>query len=182
MTINKALEFANLAHGGQFRKGGRVPYILHPMEAGTIAFSLSNKGGFVDEDLIVASILHDVIEDTSMTYEDLSRDFSKRAINLIKLQSEDKSKSWQERKEKTIDLLKSQDSIDFEIVILADKLSNLRAIYRDYQALGDRLWERFNVKDKESHKWYYSSIGDSIKFLKDSREYKEYMELLEVFN
>ena len=46
-----------------------------------------------------------------------------------------------------------------EFVVLADKLSNMRAIYRDYDVLGDRLWRKFNCKDKKEQKWYYEQIG-----------------------
>ena len=66
MTINKALKTASLAHKGQFRKGGKIPYILHPMEAGVIAASLTMKDNKVDEEVIAAAILHDVIEDTDL--------------------------------------------------------------------------------------------------------------------
>lgn len=182
MTIDKALKIARLAHKGQLRKASKIPYILHPMEAGVIAASLSIKNNKVDEDLVAAAILHDVIEDTELTYQDLSNNFNKKVISLIKLQSENKSKTWQERKEGTIELLKNNKDINFEIVTLADKLSNLRAIYRDYQILGDDLWERFNVNEKTRHQWYYSAIAENIKQLKDTREYKEYRELLELFN
>lgn len=182
MIINKALEIATMAHKDQFRKGSKIPYIIHPMEAGVIGASLSIKGDQVDEEVVAAAILHDVIEDTNLTYEDLSNKFNDKVLRLIRLQSEDKSKVWQERKEATIELLRNNEDMDFEIVTLADKLSNLRAIYRDYQILGDSLWGRFNVKEKEKHKWYYSSIGQNIKQLKDTREYKEYKELLDVFN
>lgn len=182
MTINEAFKIARLAHKGQFRKGSKIPYILHPMEAGVIAASLSMKNNQVDEEVVAAAILHDVIEDTDITYQDLSNNFNEKVLRLIRLQSEDKSKTWQERKETTIELLRNNEDINFEIVILSDKLSNLRAIHKDYQILGDSLWERFNVKEKARHKWYYSSIAKEIKQLKDTREYKEYKELLELFN
>ena len=182
MIVDKAVEIARLAHKGQFRKGSKTPYILHPLEAGVISGSLSMKDNQVDEEVVAAALLHDVIEDTNMTYEDLSKDFSEKVLRLIRLQSEDKSRIWQERKEATIESLKNNEDIDFEIVTLSDKLSNLRSIYRDYQVLGNSLWNRFNVKDKEKHKWYYSSIGREIKQLKNTREYKEYEELLTVFD
>ncbi len=179
--INKAIEVASLAHKGQLRKGGKIPYILHPLEAGVIGASLSMKDNQVDEEVVAAAILHDVIEDTNLTYEDLSKSFNEKVLTLVKLQSEDKSKTWQERKEATIELLRNNQDINFEIVLLADKLSNLRSIHKDCQILGDSLWERFNVKDKARHKWYYSSIAKEIKQLRDTREYKEYKELLELF-
>lgn len=182
MVIQKALETAMMAHEGQYRKGSKIPYILHPMEAGVIASSLSMKNNQVDEEVVAAAILHDVIEDTDLGYQDLSNKFNEKVIRLVRLQSEDKSKTWKERKERTIELLKENQDIDFEIVTLADKLSNLRAIYRDYQIVGDDLWERFNVNEKSMHKWYYASIVENMKQLKDTKEYQEYNELLKLFN
>lgn len=181
MGINKALEIAMTAHEKQFRKGSDIPYILHPMEAGVIAASLSMKNKQIDQDVVAAAILHDVVEDTDLTYQDLSNHFNEKVLRLVGLQSEDKSKAWNERKEWTIALLENNEDINFEIVTLADKLSNLRAIYKDYQILGESLWERFNVKEKEKHQWYYSSIAKKIKQLDNTREYAEYTELLEVF-
>ncbi len=182
MVINKALEVAITAHKNQFRKGSEIPYIIHPMEAGVIAASLSIKNNQIDQDVVAAAILHDVIEDTDLTYQDLLNDFNEKVLRLVRLQSENKSKVWQDRKDWTIELLENNEDINLEIVTLADKLSNLRSIHRDYQILGDRLWERFNVKEKERHQWYYSSIAKNIKQLKDTREYIEYNELLELFN
>lgn len=180
--INQALKTAGLAHNEQFRKGSKIPYILHPMEAGVIAASLSLRDNRVDEEVVAAAILHDVIEDTNLNYQDLSKKFNKRVLDLVKLQSENKSNSWQERKEATIGFLKTNKDLSLEIVILADKLSNLRAIYRDYQVLGEELWQRFNVKEKNRHKWYYSSIAEEIKQLRDTREYQEYKDMLKVFD
>lgn len=68
------------------------------MEAGVIAASLSSKDKQVDQDLVAAALLHDVIEDTDLSYKDLQGKFNERVIGLIRLQSEDKTKSWQERK------------------------------------------------------------------------------------
>lgn len=181
MIINKALEVAISAHKDQFRKGSKIPYIIHPMEAGAIAASLSLKSNQIDEEVVAAAILHDVIEDTDLSYKDLSNKFSEKVLNLIRLQSEDKSKVWQARKEATIAALKSNNDVNFEIVTLADKLSNLRAIHRDYQVLGDELWKRFNVQDKSKHKWYYTAIAKNIKQLENTREFIEYKNLLEVF-
>ncbi len=48
------------------------------------------------------------------------------------------------------------------MVCLGDKLSNIRAIQRDFKALGDALWERFNQNDQAEHAWYYSSIANKL--------------------
>ena len=70
--------------------------------------------------------------------------------------------------------------LDVKMITLGDKLSNIRAINRDYNAIGDALWQRFNQKDKNEHYWYYQSIADCITELKDYPVYKEYCELVKI--
>lgn len=175
--INKAISFASLAHSNQKRKGSDTPYILHPLEAGIIVSQIK-----YDEDLICAAILHDTVEDAKVGYEALKIIFNERITELVKAQSEDKSKSWQERKQHTIDYLNSIEDEDIKIVALGDKLSNMRAIHKDYIKLGEKLWERFNVKEKSKHGWYYMSLVNSLKSLDKYMEYQELKELvLKVF-
>ena len=90
--INKTIIFATKAHGNQTRKGKGKPYILHPLEAGIIVSQIKN-----DEDLICAAILHDVIEDTDITFKMIKEKFNGRIANLVVSESEDKSKSWKEK-------------------------------------------------------------------------------------
>jgi myo-inositol-1(or 4)-monophosphatase len=66
------------------------------------------------------------------------------------------------------------------MIALGDKLSNVRAIYRDYQALGDKLWDRFNQKDKSEHGWYYRSIADATKELSKYPAWQEYERLVSI--
>lgn len=175
--INKAISFASLAHSNQKRKGSDTPYILHPLEAGIIVSQIK-----YDEDLICAAILHDTVEDAKVGYEALKIIFNERITELVKAQSEDKSKSWQERKQHTIDYLNSVEDEDIKIVALGDKLSNMRAIHKDYIKLGEKLWERFNVKERSKHGWYYMSLVNSLKSLDKYMEYQEFKELvLKVF-
>ena len=93
-------------------------------------------------------------------------------------ETEDKSKSWRERKQATIDHIKNASKEEC-ILLLADKLSNLRSISRDYKVLGDDLWNRFNEKRKECIAWYYKSIGDAMTCLKEYPQYCEYQTLIE---
>lgn len=180
--INKAIMFASACHANQTRKGTEIPYILHPLETGTIAARLCTKDSKIDQEIICAAILHDVMEDAFISYETLVEMFGKKVADLVQIQSEDKSKPWAERKQITINQLNNNTSISFEIVILADKLSNLRAIHRDYKVLGCKLWERFNVKEQYKHEWYYKSIKDNINQLVHTQEFQEYMKLFdEVF-
>ena len=82
-----------------------------------------------------------------MTREELELHFGSRVTGLVKEESEDKTKSWIERKSATIEHLKTAPR-DVKIIVLADKLSNLRCTARDYFLLGDQIWERFNEKKK----------------------------------
>ena len=125
--IDRAIEFATKAHEGQFRKGTRRPYIVHPIEVGDIVSTMTT-----DEEVISAAILHDTIEDCKgVTREVLAENFSERVASLVAQESEDKSKSWMERKGSTIERIRTA-SFEVQMIGLADKLSNMRDIDRDY--------------------------------------------------
>jgi|LSQX01.3.fsa_nt_gb (p)ppGpp synthase/HD superfamily hydrolase len=171
--IEKALIFATIAHEGQKRKGSDIPYILHPMEAGAIVLGIK-----YDEELITAAILHDIIEDTAFRSQDIEERFGKRVLELVTANSEDKSRSWEERKTATIQGLKNETDYGVLIVTLADKLSNMRQIHRDYYVMGEKLWERFN-RGYEEQKWYYGCLVDGLQALEGLPEYKEFKRLYE---
>lgn len=178
MTIlDKAIVYATEAHSGVFRKGGNSPYIVHPMEVAAIAARMTD-----DIEVIAAAVLHDVIEDTPTTAEQLEDMFGKRVVELVLADSDDKqygqsTESWEIRKTKTLERIPKLIK-DEQIVVLSDKLSNLRSIYHDYTQIGDELWKRFNVKDKSKQEWYYSGIAERLDKVKDSNAFKEYLELL----
>ena len=171
--INKAIMFATISHSNQYRKGTNIPYILHPLEAGIIVSQIK-----YDENLICAAILHDITEDVHVSYETLEVMFGKRIADLVKSQSEDKTKSWNERKKHTIESLREEKDEDIKIVCLGDKLSNIRSLYKDYEIEKEKLWQRFNVKDKNMHAWYYKGLVESLSSLNDYKEYEEYKELV----
>ena len=101
--VERAIAFATKAHEGQFRKGTTRPYIVHPLEVGRIVATMTD-----DEEIISAAILHDTVEDCEgVTVERLTREFSDRVANLVAQESEDKSKSWYERKSATIERLRT---------------------------------------------------------------------------
>ena len=161
--IEKAVAFATRAHAGSVRKGKDKPYILHPLEAMTIVMRYTD-----DEDVLAAAVLHDTVEDTSVTVERLEKAFGPRVAGLVASVSEDKRKdraaetTWLERKMETISHLK-EASRDTKLICLGDKLSNLREMEEDYAEIDDELWERFNQKDKDMHAWYYRGIYKILK-------------------
>lgn len=169
--IAEAAAFAERAHRGVFRKGSRIPYIVHPIETAVIV------SGFTDEEeMIAAALLHDVVEDAGVTGEELKAQFGQRVMELVLAESEDKSKSWKERKACTLAHLRTSGR-DGKVLALGDKLSNMRSTARDYLRLGDEVWSRFNEKDKMQHAWYYWGIADSLEELQTHFYYAEYQQL-----
>ncbi len=177
--LNEAIKFAINAHQGQFRKGTQIPYILHPMEAVTIVGTMT-----VDDEILAATVLHDVVEDTDTTIAQIKEQFGEQVAILVASESENKRENlsaestWKLRKQETIEHLKTA-SVATKMITLGDKLSNIRAIYRDYNAIGDELWLRFNQKDKNCHYWYYKSIAECLTELREHQAYNEYTELVE---
>ncbi len=169
--IKRAAVFAARAHAGAVRKGGTIPYITHPLDAALIVSSITE-----DEELIAAAVLHDTMEDAGVAFEELEREFGPRVARLVAGETEDKSRPWKERKQATIDHLKQADT-DERILVLGDKLSNLRNTARDYLLMGDQVFERFNMKEKKWQGWYYTSLIEGFWELRQFPEYTEYVRL-----
>lgn len=177
--IDRAIEFAALAHAKQVRKGTNLPYIVHPMESMMICATMTD-----DVEIIAAAALHDVYEDTEYTYQDILERFGERIANLVASESEDKRKdrpasdTWRIRKQETIDraFLESTDS---KMILLSDKLSNIRSSCRDYDEIGDDIWLKFNQTDPKQHEWYYRSLAKALEELKEYDAYREYLDRIE---
>ena len=172
---SEAIQFAAVAHEGAYRKGTKIPYITHVVEAGLIAMALTE-----DEDTIVAAILHDIVEDTTYELTDIEKQFGSRVAKLVSYESEDKMKdipaedSWKIRKEAFLNHL-SDAQLEAKIICLADKLSNIRMSVKTHAELGDDMWLVFNQKDKKMQEWYYRSIYEKLPELSDTEAYKEYV-------
>ena len=175
--LDRAIVFAVRAHQSVERKGKGFPYIVHPMEAVSIVATMTN-----DQELLAAAVLHDVIEDTDVTAEDLRLEFGKRVALLVEDESDvsvdgSKANSWHQRKQAAIDRL-ARASRDAKIVALGDKLSNMRAIARDYAEQGDALWNLFHAKDRQDHEWHYRGLADALSELRDTFAYREFENLI----
>lgn len=136
------------------------------------------------DDAIIAGILHDTIEDTATTENDLRNAFGNRVTNLVIGASEpDKSQTWEERKEHTINTLGNVDDTEQIMVVCADKLSNISSIASDLRAHGDIIWTRFN-RGYDKQKWYYCSLGQIFaKHIDKSQIFSEYLKVMnDVFN
>ena len=168
--FHTALEFAAKAHQNQMRKLSDTPYIVHPVETAWILFKES-----APFPLQIAALLHDTLEDTNTTPQDIEALFGKEILALVQACSEDKKKSWEERKTHTIAFIKTAPE-DVKMLCLADKLSNLRSIASDYPKLGESLWQRFH-RGKDQQKWYYKELLLSLSSLKHKKMYQEALSL-----
>ena len=177
--LDKAIIFAVRAHHNTERRGKGFPYIVHPMEAVEIVAPITP-----DQELLAAAALHDTIEDTDVTVEDIRREFGDRVAELVHAESDrftdgvSEEDSWHDRKQAAINRLAAA-SHEAKIVAMGDKLSNMRAIWRDYQTKGDDLWQIFHVKDKASHEWHYRGLADALSELSDTFAYQEFVRLID---
>lgn len=177
--LDKAIEFAVKAHSGVERRGKGFPYIVHPLEAVAIVASITS-----DQEMLAAAALHDVVEDTEYTEEDIKREFGERVASLVASESDlvvmekSESDSWKERKSFAIERLAKLDR-DAKIVSLGDKLSNARAMLQDYEAMGEELWNKFHVTDPKLHKWHYEGLRDALGELKGTFAYEEFCEIVD---
>ena len=154
--IDFAIEVAEQAHRGQFRKGTQIPYISHPRAVGRI---LSDAG--CSEELVIAGLLHDTVEDTPLTLNYIRENFGAKVADIVQGCSEpDKSLAWERRKQHTVEFLKTA-SVEVRTVTCADKLHNLLTIIADYETIGDDVWDRFS-RGKEAQEWYYRELAASL--------------------
>lgn len=155
--VEEARSFAEKAHEGQFRKGTKRPYIVHPLEVAKIVSTMTD-----DEEMISAALLHDTLEDCrQVTKEQIKEAFGERVLEMVRQESEDKSKTWVGRKSTTIRHLKTAPR-EVQMIALADKLSNIRDIDREYPKVGEEFWNRFRMKSKAAMGWYYIGVKDAL--------------------
>ena len=177
--FDRAARYAIEAHADTERRGKGFPYIIHPMEAAAIVSTITS-----DPEILAAAILHDVIEDTDRTVEDLRAEFGDRIAELVAAESDDpmahlsEEASWHARKQAAIDRLANAPH-DAKIVAMGDKLSNMRAIARDHEQIGDEIWNLFHTKEKSEHAWHYRGLAASLSDLSDTFAYHEFVELID---
>lgn len=180
--VTQAMIFAAQAHDGMVRKGSSIPYIVHPAEVVAIAATITD-----DAQVLAAAALHDVMEDCDVGFETLCEQFGPRVAQLVLSESQtqwrDPCESWTVRKQEAVSKL-MRGSRDAKIIALADKLSNMRAICRDYERCGEEMFLKFHQHDKRRHAWYYRSCASLLEpELGDTQAWEELSRLIaRVFN
>lgn len=162
--LQQAFLFAAEAHRGQYRKGTRIPYLIHLIRTWGYVQQMTE-----DMEEQAAALLHDVLEDTEVTALALRETFGERILDLVAGESEYKREgkpayeTWQLRKNETIRRLRGRLGKESERgamhIAFGDKLANLYSMMYEYRQAGDRLWDKFNQKDKQMHGWYYGEMG-----------------------
>jgi len=183
-SIEKALMTAFQCHRGQTRKLGGAPYIVHILDVARIL--LSEPG--VSEDVVIAGILHDTLEDTWYTPLRLERDFGLTVLSLTQFATEpekgpattreERHQTWRARKEHTIQDC-AHATRDQLLVLIADKLSNLTSLQEEHHLHGDTIWTAFNAS-KEYTAWYHRSLRTAVADrLQDTRLFRLYTRLVD---
>ncbi|MFZ0290453.1 MAG: HD domain-containing protein [Candidatus Sulfotelmatobacter sp.] len=168
----RAFLFAAEKHTGQVRKASTTPYIAHLMGVSSLALEF---GG--DEDMAIAALLHDVVEDCggAPMLKEVKRRFGSRVAKIVDGCTDsdrDPKPPWRERKETYIRHLKSADA-DTKLVSAADKLHNVRSILSDYREVGESIWARFNG-GREGTLWYYRALLKEFQRGKPNRLIREF--------
>ena len=182
VLLKNAKKFAENAHKGQKRKGKDTPFIEHIYSAINYVKQLTQ-----DENIIAATFLHDTLEDTDTTIEDIKNNFNETIVSYVAHETEDKSLPWKERKQLQINSLKNATDKKVLIIAFSDKLANLKEMTEDYT--GEKFWNRFNTKNPNDHYWYYNEFlnlfitneevfENKFIFKKLVEEYKMYLKYL----
>lgn len=143
--LHKAVVFAAQAHRHHLRKGTQVPYVTHPF----LVMRILDRLGF-DEQVLAAALLHDVLEDTPTTFDELRREFGERVAVLVQSVSETKVDKlgrqipWELRKSEKVENLRTAP-LEAKAIALADLLDNFHMTYLDERSIGPSVWQRFNA-------------------------------------
>ena len=155
--VDQATQYIARKHEGQYRRGLNVPYSTHLFGVARIL-----KAANYEDDIVVAGLLHDVLEDTDATEEEVGELFGDNILTLVKAVSEpDKSLNWEQRKQHMINQIKYLNEGALAI-FLAEKIQNVRAIKYELSQLGESTWNHFNA-GKDMQYWYYANIIEQIK-------------------
>lgn len=156
--LMRGIATASRAHDVHYRKGSGVPYISHPMAVMLIAASVTN-----DEDVLLAALFHDILEDVPENYSraEMKDEFGPRVVEIVDGVTKDSSlRSWQERADAYLEQL-SRGSAESVIVAAADKFHNLSQTLEDLDRDGHALWQRFRSTPSQQL-WWYTSVRNVV--------------------
>jgi (p)ppGpp synthase/HD superfamily hydrolase len=155
-----ALRLAARAHKGQTRKGTDIPYLVHPVHVSVILL----HHGFA-EDVVIAGLLHDVVEDSDVPLVRIEAEFGPVVAGIVAALTEKKrergrERPWKARKQEALAQLR-QASPEAIAVKTADALHSTRSLAHDLRRMGPVLWDSFS-RGPDPSLWYYRSVADLV--------------------
>ena len=173
--IEKAMRLAARAHQSQTRKDSDLPYISHPA---MVALMLQKH--LFPPHVIAAGLVHDVLEDTAVSEDELRAELGDDVVDIVVALSEDKALSWEARKERYIESVR-RASDEVKAVSICDKIHNLESLLEGYRQLGNEIWNRFN-RPKDKQQWLQEALLSMYQESWSHPLVDEYGRLVERFN
>ena len=158
-----AVEYARQLHT-EYRKGSDIPYMAHLLGVATLVMGEAGGRVPVTEDMIIAALLHDAVEDHGGTprLREIEGRFGPEVSRMVAALSDtfaedhDKKEGWEERKNNYLTRLRNEPD-DVLLISAADKLYNAKAILDDYKEIGPAVFDRFKRGAKEQL-WYFNEL------------------------
>lgn len=170
MTKEKAMQLAMKAHQGQTRKTTGTPMVEHPIRVA----STLEAHGFSDE-VVMAAYLHDTVEDTDLTIDDIRFEFGDKVAEIVAGNTENKEHSWEERKQHTLDWIQVAP-LEVKALIVADKWDNLRSVMEAHRTQGEAVWSHFK-RGKDHQRWYFEGVARGMTTGVDSNDVPNFFHL-----
>ncbi|WP_067837599.1 HD domain-containing protein [Amphibacillus sediminis] len=163
-SLMDAITYATQKHEGQRRKVDETPYIAHPYRVAMLL-----KSYHCADHVVIAGLLHDIVEDTDGTFAELDHLFGKNVTQLVKyLTEENKTVDWEQRKQHSIAKIKHAP-LEAKLIICADKIDNLQSMLDSEARLGESIWQAFD-RGREHQQWYYQSMYQSVIYQQNSAQ------------
>ncbi len=163
-NLQKAINFSAASHEGQYRKDkNHTPYVTHPYSVMILAIKYSK-----DENVLISSLLHDVIEDCDVSYEELVEEFGAFVADMVESLSEpkyfgsrDNPMSWKEKKDAYFAKL-ANGSDEAILVAACDKMHNIQSYIDMTKEEGDVMY-KFGSDGAKEKLWYVTNTLEIIK-------------------
>ncbi len=169
--IKKAIQYAARKHDGHKRLGAEgLPYITHLL---SVALLVAEDG--TDDDVVTAALLHDAIEDTQTTQEELLAAFNERVAELVLEVTEKKELSWEERHERYLERLEAA-SDDALLIAIADKIDNIEDKLAALEREGPSFLKRFARRPQAYVEFYGKCLAIAERRLPEHRLSKRFAE------
>jgi (p)ppGpp synthase/HD superfamily hydrolase len=171
----KAVDYARILHIER-RKGTGIPYMAHLFGVASLVMGEAGLAGLpVTEDMVIAALLHDAVEDRggAARLEDIGRNFGPGVARMVEGLSDslaeegDEKEPWEQRKRAYIERLRGEPA-DTRLISAADKLYNARSILEDYREIGPEIWRRFK-RSRDLQLWYYDALLEVFKSFEKMR-------------